>query len=152
MRALIQRVSSARVRVEGEITGEIGPGLLVLLGIGHGDGEAEVRLLAEKMINLRIFEDDQGKMNRSLLEVNGAVLVISQFTLYAECRKGRRPNFLAAAPPEQSAELYERFIAALRAREIMVATGRFGTEMEVELVNDGPVTIMLDSADWNKEG
>ncbi|HBL36090.1 MAG TPA: D-tyrosyl-tRNA(Tyr) deacylase [Firmicutes bacterium] len=152
MRALIQRVSSARVRVEGEITGEIGPGLLVLLGIGHGDGEAEVRLLAEKMINLRIFEDDQGKMNRSLLEVNGAVLVISQFTLYADCRKGRRPNFLAAAPPEQSAELYERFIAALRAREIMVATGRFGTEMEVELVNDGPVTIMLDSADWNKEG
>ena len=152
MRALIQRVSSARVRVEGEITGEIGPGLLVLLGIGHGDGEAEVRLLAEKMINLRIFEDDQGKMNRSLLEVNGAVLVISQFTLYAECRKGRRPNFLAAAPPEQSVELYERFIAALRAREIMVATGRFGAEMEVELVNDGPVTIMLDSADWNKEG
>lgn len=152
MRALIQRVSSARVRVAEEIIGEIGPGLLVLLGVGRKDGEAEIQLLVEKIINLRIFEDDQGKMNRSLMEVNGAILLISQFTLYADCRKGRRPNFLAAAPPEQSAELYERFITALQAKGIMVETGRFGAEMEVELVNDGPVTIMLDSAEWNKEG
>lgn len=152
MRALLQRVSSARVLVGSEVTGEIGPGLLVFLGVGRADQEADLPLLVEKIINLRIFEDDQGKMNRSLQDVGGAILVVSQFTLYADCRKGRRPSFLEAAPPEQGADLYERFIAALRAKGVTVATGSFGAEMAVELVNDGPVTIMLDTADWQKQG
>lgn len=152
MRALIQRVSSARVVVGNEVTGEIGPGLLVFLGVNRTDQEADLKLLAEKIINLRIFEDEQGKMNQSVQEVGGAILVVSQFTLYADCRKGRRPNFLAAAPPELGAALYERFVAELKIKGMTVATGRFGAQMAVELVNDGPVTIMLDTADWQKEG
>ncbi|NLM36787.1 MAG: D-tyrosyl-tRNA(Tyr) deacylase [Firmicutes bacterium] len=150
MRALLQRVSSARVRIGNEVTGEIGPGLLVLLGVSRTDQEADLQLLADKIINLRIFEDDQGKMNRSVQDVGGSILVVSQFTLYADCRKGRRPSFLDAAPPELGTDLYERFIAALRGRGMAVATGRFGAAMAVELVNDGPVTIMLDTADWQK--
>ncbi|HHT06517.1 MAG TPA: D-tyrosyl-tRNA(Tyr) deacylase [Hydrogenispora sp.] len=152
MRALLQRVSFARVSVGNEVTGEIGPGLLVLLGVSRTDQEADLQLLVEKIINLRIFEDDQGKMNLSVQDVGGSILVVSQFTLYADCRKGRRPSFIDAAPPELGADLYERFIAALRARGMTVATGRFGAEMAVELVNDGPVTIMLDTADWQKKG
>ena len=128
------------------------PGLLVLLGVSRADQEADLQLLVEKIINLRIFEDEQGKMNRSVQEVGGAILMVSQFTLYADCRKGRRPSFLEAAPPEMGADLYERFIAALRAKGMTVATGRFGATMAVELVNDGPVTIMLDTADWRKQG
>ena len=150
MRALLQRVSSARVRVGSEVTGEIGPGLLVFLGVSRTGQEADLQLLVEKTINLRIFEDDQGKMNRSVQDVGGAILVVSQFTLYADCRKGRRPSFTDAAPPERGAELYERFVAELRARGMTVATGRFGAMMAVELINDGPVTIMLDTADWQK--
>ncbi|HHW12994.1 MAG TPA: D-tyrosyl-tRNA(Tyr) deacylase [Firmicutes bacterium] len=152
MRALLQRVSSARVRVGNEVTGEIGPGLLVLLGVSRTDQEADLQLLVDKIINLRIFEDDQGKMNLSVQDVGGAILVVSQFTLYADCRKGRRPSFLDAAPPAMGEDFYERFIAALRAKGMTVATGRFGASMAVELVNDGPVTIMLDTADWQKQG
>ncbi|HEY8391553.1 MAG TPA: D-aminoacyl-tRNA deacylase [Capillibacterium sp.] len=148
MRALIQRVSSARVRVGAEITGEIGPGLLVFLGVGRNDGRAELEQLAEKIVHLRIFEDEEGKMNRSVLETGGGILVVSQFTLYADCRKGRRPNFLAAAPPETGRELYEQFVDTLRKKGMEVATGRFGAHMAVELTNDGPVTIMLDTDEW----
>lgn len=151
MKALIQRISSARVRIADEITGEVGRGLLVFLGIGRGDQEATLDFLADKIVNLRIFEDEQGKMNLSLADVGGEILVVSQFTLYADCRKGRRPNFMEAAPPEISEGMYERFIAVLRAKGLTVATGRFGADMAVELVNDGPVTIMLDSKDWLKD-
>lgn len=150
MRALIQRISSARVRVGSEVTGEVGPGLLVFLGVGRDDSPAELGQLAEKIVNLRIFEDEQGKMNRSVQEVDGEIMVVSQFTLYADCRKGRRPNFLEAAPPELGRELYEQFITVLREKGVRVATGRFGADMAVELTNDGPVTIMLDTADWVK--
>lgn len=145
MRAVLQRVSEARVRVNGEIVGEIGRGLLVLLGVGQGDGEADARFLAEKTAGLRIFEDAQGKMNLSVEEVAGAVLVVSQFTLYGDCRQGRRPGFSAAAPPELADALYRQFVAGLRKRGLPVATGIFQAEMAVELVNDGPVTLLLDS-------
>lgn len=145
MRAVLQRVSEARVRVNGEIVGEIGRGLLVLLGVGQGDGEADVRFLAEKTAGLRIFEDAQGKMNLSVEEVAGAVLVVSQFTLYGDCRQGRRPGFSAAAPPDLANALYERFVRLLRERGLPMATGIFQAEMAVELVNDGPVTLLLDS-------
>ncbi|MEM9351878.1 MAG: D-aminoacyl-tRNA deacylase [Planctomycetota bacterium] len=147
MRALIQRVSRARVVVEGETTGEIGPGLLVLLGVAADDTDAERDWLAEKIINLRIFEDDAGKMNLSLADIGGSLLVVSQFTLYGDCRKGRRPSFVDAAPPEMAERVYEEFVAATRGRGVTTETGRFRTHMEVELVNDGPVTLWLDTAE-----
>jgi len=145
MRAVVQRVSRAKVTVEGRITGEIGAGLMVLLGVGREDSPAVAVSLAEKVANLRIFEDEQGKMNRSLLEVKGAALVVSQFTLYGDARGQRRPSFISAAPPEQAAALYEEFNKALRALGATVATGTFQAMMSVELVNEGPVTILLDS-------
>jgi D-tyrosyl-tRNA(Tyr) deacylase len=145
MRAGVQRVSRARVTVEGSVVGEIGPGLMILLGVGREDSAAVSASLAEKVANLRIFEDEQGKMNRSLLEVKGAALVVSQFTLYGDARGQRRPSFISAAPPEQAAALYEEFNKALRALGVTVATGIFQTMMSVELVNEGPVTILLDS-------
>jgi len=145
MRAVVQRVSRARVTVEGRVAGEIGAGLMILLGVGREDSAAVAASLAEKVANLRIFEDDQGKMNRSLLEVKGAALVVSQFTLYGDARGQRRPSFISAAPPEQAATLYEEFNKALRALGISVATGIFQAVMSVELVNEGPVTILLDS-------
>jgi D-tyrosyl-tRNA(Tyr) deacylase len=145
MRAVVQRVSRAKVAVEGRITGEIGAGLMVLLGVGREDSPAVAVSLAEKVANLRIFEDEQGKMNRSLLDVKGAALVVSQFTLYGDARGQRRPSFISAAPPEQAAALYEEFNKALRALGVTVATGIFQAMMSVELVNEGPVTILLDS-------
>ena len=146
MRAVIQRVSRAQVRVEGQITGEIGKGLLVLLGIGQGDSNKEADDLLEKMIHLRIFEDTQGKMNLSLLDVAGDLMVISQFTLYADCRKGRRPSFTDASPPEEAKVLYDYFISRAKSQGMKVAAGIFQALMEVELVNLGPVTILLDSS------
>lgn len=145
MRAVVQRVRRARVIVAGETVGEIGEGLLVLLGIRSEDGEREVRWLAEKLIGLRIFRDEEGKMNRSLEEVGGSMLVVSQFTLYGNCQKGRRPSFIDAAPPETAEPLYERFVHEVSSRGIPTATGRFGAMMDVELVNDGPVTILIDT-------
>ncbi|MBX5450338.1 D-aminoacyl-tRNA deacylase [Thermogemmatispora sp.] len=146
MRALLQRVSYARVRVADEVVAEIGPGLLVLLGVAQGDGEAEAKTLAEKIVHLRIFEDEAGKMNRSLLESRGEVLVVSQFTLYADARKGRRPSFTEAAPPAQAEPLIRAFEDMVRSYGVPVGSGIFGAHMLVELANDGPVTIWLDSA------
>lgn len=145
MRACIQRVTKSSVRVEGELVGAIDGGLLVLLGVGHDDSEQDARLLAERIAGLRIFEDDEGKMNRSLLDTGGAMLVVSQFTLYGDCRKGRRPSFAAAASPDLAEKLYETFVAAVGVQGIEVATGKFRAMMEVALVNDGPVTLLLDS-------
>jgi len=145
MRAVVQRVSRARVAVNGEVTGEIAAGLMILIGVGRDDTSAVALTMAEKIANLRIFEDDQGKMNRSLLEVNGSALVVSQFTLYGDARGQRRPSFIAAAPPEQAKKLYEEFSQGLRTLGISVATGLFQAMMSVELVNEGPVTILLDS-------
>ena len=145
MRAVVQRVSRAKVTVEGRIVGEIGAGLMVLLGVGREDSAKVAESLAEKVANLRIFEDEQGKMNRSLLDVKGAALVVSQFTLYGDARGQRRPSFISAAPPEQAAALYEEFNKALRELGVTVATGIFQTMMSVVLVNEGPVTILLDS-------
>jgi D-aminoacyl-tRNA deacylase len=146
MRAVVQRVSRARVNVNGEITGEIGLGLLLLLGVGAGDTHTEADYLAEKAIGLRIFEDAGGKMNLSVAEVGGALLVVSQFTLYGDARRGKRPSFDAAAPPEQARKLYEYFVEKVRAAGLRCETGRFQETMQVELVNEGPVTILLDSA------
>ncbi len=146
MRAVIQRVTEASVTVDNQIVGQIGSGLLVLLGIGAGDQLAEAALLAEKIANMRIFADDDGRFNRSALDVGGAALVVSQFTLYADTRRGRRPSFAAAAPPELAAPLVDAFVAALRQRGMTVAAGIFGAHMQVALLNDGPVTIVLDSA------
>jgi D-tyrosyl-tRNA(Tyr) deacylase len=148
MRAVIQRVSRAVVRVEDAVVGAIGPGLLVLLGVGQGDGPGEAKLLAEKMTHLRIFNDAAGKFNLSVLEVGGSVLVVSQFTLFADMRRGRRPSFVSAGAPEMAAPLVERFIEETRALGLTVAGGRFGAHMQVELVNDGPVTLVLDTEDW----
>ncbi len=145
MRAVVQRVSRARVTVEERVAGEIGTGLMILLGVGRDDSPEAAATMAEKVANLRIFEDDQGKMNRSLLDVKGAALVVSQFTLYGDARGQRRPSFISAAPPEQAAALYEAFNKALRGLGVTVATGIFQATMSVELVNEGPVTILLDS-------
>lgn len=145
MRAVVQRVSRAKVTVDGEITGEIGRGLLVLLGVSQSDSEKDAEYLVDKTINLRIFDDADGKMNLSLLDVGGGLLVVSQFTLYGDARRGRRPSFIAAAPPDKANELYERYVAVAREQVSHVATGRFQAMMDVELVNDGPVTIILES-------
>ena len=145
MRAVVQRVSEARVRVAGETVGEIGRGLLVLLGVAEEDGQDDVIHLAQKIAGLRIFEDDDGKMNRSLAEAGGGMLVVSQFTLLGDCRKGRRPSFIKAARPEKACALYESFVAEARGQGVEVATGRFQEHMDVELTNDGPVTLILDS-------
>jgi D-tyrosyl-tRNA(Tyr) deacylase len=145
VRAVVQRVSEASVRVEGRLAGEIGRGLVVLLGVGRGDAEKDARLLAEKVAGLRIFEDEAGLMNRSVSEVGGAVLVVSQFTLYGDARRGRRPSFLEAAPPAEAVPLYRRFVEALGAVGLPVAEGVFRAMMDVRLVNQGPVTILLDS-------
>lgn len=145
MRVVLQRVSRAKVSVDGEITGEIGKGILVLLGVSREDSEKEAVYLLEKTLNLRIFEDENDKMNLSLLDVQGELLVVSQFTLYGDARKGRRPSFIDAAAPERANELYDFFVAEARKQIEKVATGRFQAMMDVELVNDGPVTILLDS-------
>ena len=145
MRAVIQRVSRASVKVDGIIQGEISQGILVLLGIRGGDTKTDLQWLAEKIVHLRIFEDQQGKMNRSLADIDGEMLIISQFTLYGDCRKGRRPGFSSAAPPEIAEPLYQQFIEEVRDRQVRVATGIFQATMEVELINEGPVTLMLDT-------
>lgn len=146
MRAVVQRASRARVTVDAKVAGEIGSGMLVFLGVGREDGEKDAEFLAEKITNLRIFPDAERKMNLSLLDAGGAMLVVSQFTLQGDCRKGRRPAFTAAAPPEKAEPLYERFIARVEERGAPVASGRFGAVMEVEIVNDGPVTLLLDTS------
>ncbi len=145
MRAVVQRVSQASVCVDEQICGAIGPGLLVLLGVGKKDSEQDAVLLADKIANLRIFEDEHGLMNLSLLEVQGEMLVVSQFTLFGDCRKGRRPSYSTAAPPAEAARLYEQFIREIRARQITVATGKFQAMMDVALINNGPVTLLLDT-------
>lgn len=146
MRVLLQRVTRAQVSVEGVVTGSIGPGLMVLVGVGPEDTEEVARTLAAKSVDLRIFRDDEGRTNRSLADTGGAMLVVSQFTLYGDTRKGRRPSFIYAAKPDMAAHLVEVFAAAVEERGISVGRGQFGAEMEVELVNDGPMTIWLDSA------
>jgi D-aminoacyl-tRNA deacylase len=145
MRAVVQRVTSARVIVDGSVSGEIAAGLLVLVAVGREDTAATASVLAEKVTNLRIFNDEQGKMNRSMLDVGGAILAVSQFTLYGDARGQRRPSFIQAAPPEQGKALYDEFVRALQTLGVHVETGVFQTHMSVELVNDGPVTILLDS-------
>lgn len=157
MRVLLQRVSRARVEIDGVVVGEIGKrqgeekhapiGLLLLVGIGQGDTRDILDSMAQKVVNLRIFPDEADKMNRSLLDIGGEILAVSQFTLYADCRKGRRPSFIGAAPPDLGSELFDAFVAALSALGPRVETGRFGAMMDVHLVNDGPVTIWLDTAD-----
>jgi D-tyrosyl-tRNA(Tyr) deacylase len=144
MRVLVQRVTRAEVRVAGEVVGRVGVGLLLLVGLTHDDDESRLAWMAERVLGLRIFPDAEGRMNRALDESGGGLLVVSQFTLYGDARKGRRPSFVDAARPEVAAPLYERFVALLRAGGSEVATGTFGAEMEVELVNDGPVTLWLE--------
>jgi len=144
MRALLQRVSRASVTVEGQTISEIGKGLLILLGVGHGDGEEQTKFLAEKVANLRIFEDEQGKTNLSILDVGGEAIIVSQFTLYANTQKGRRPSFIEAALPEVAEPLVDRFVELLRGHGVPTQTGKFGAHMEVEIHNDGPVTIWLE--------
>jgi D-tyrosyl-tRNA(Tyr) deacylase len=146
MRAVVQRVSRAQVVIDEEITGQIGLGLLILLGVGHDDTEADANYLAEKIAGLRVFEDDSGKMNRSVQDVGGSVLAVSQFTLYGDVRRGKRPSFDAASPPEKARQLYEFFVERIRSTGLRCETGRFQEMMKVELVNEGPVTILLDSA------
>ena len=145
MRAVVQRVTSASVTVDGRVAGEIGSGLLVLLGVSRTDNAESAAYLAEKIANLRIFSGDAGKMNLSLVDIGGSALVVSQFTLYGDTRGGRRPSFLQAAPPEEANRLYEEFVRSMRALGVAVETGVFQAHMQVELVNDGPVTILLDS-------
>lgn len=145
MRSVIQRVSSASVTVDGEVTGQIARGFLVLLGVAVDDTEDDVIFLAQKIASLRLFEDEQGKMNLSLADVGGCMLVVSQFTLLGDCRKGRRPSFIRAARPEKAEELYLSFVAEVKGQGIRVETGRFGQHMDVQLTNDGPVTLLIDS-------
>ena len=145
MRAVVQRVKESRVEVKGETVGAIGPGLLILLGVGEDDSEKDCDYLANKVANLRIFPDTKGFMNLSLMEIEGAALVVSQFTLWGDCRKGRRPSFVGAASPDRARELYEHFIKLLKEKGLHVATGQFQEMMDVHLINDGPVTLMLDS-------
>ena len=145
MRAVVQRVKQSTVRIDNEIVGQIGSGLLVLLGVAKGDTAKDADYLANKIINLRIFEDEDRKMNRSLLETGGELLAVSQFTLLADCRKGRRPSFIEAAEPEKATDLYETFVNMVRAKGVAVQTGRFRAMMEVALINDGPVTIIMES-------
>jgi D-tyrosyl-tRNA(Tyr) deacylase len=147
MRACVQRVSEARVTVDSAVTGEIGRGLVVLLGVSARDTDEDLGWLAEKVVGLRIFEDDAGKMNRSLADVGGAMLVVSQFTLYGDCRRGRRPSFTDAAPPELAERMYDAFVARVRTLGVAVATGRFREHMLVTLTNDGPVTLWIDTAE-----
>ena len=144
MRIVLQRVSRAKVTVEGRVTGEIGRGLLLLAGFTQGDTDEALAWMAKKVVALRVFPDDEGKMNRSVEEIDGAILVVSQFTLYGDARKGRRPSFIEAARPEVAIPLYERFVEMLRATGLPLGTGEFGAMMEVELVNDGPVTLILE--------
>ena len=145
MKIVLQRVSSAEVRVEGEVVGRIGPGHLLLVGFGRDDGASQIEWMADKVLGLRVFADDEGKMNRSLEESGGDLLVVSQFTLYGDSSKGRRPSFVAAAPPDEAEALYDQFVEELRGRTTRtVETGRFGAMMEIELVNDGPVTLVLE--------
>lgn len=148
MLAVVQRVSRASVTVEGKVTGAIGIGLLILLGVARGDEDADAAWLAAKCASLRIFPDDEGKMNRSVDEVGGAVLVVSQFTLLGDCEKGRRPSFIQAAPPDEANRLYGRFVEEVRALGLPVETGVFQAHMDVALVNDGPVTLLVDSGPW----
>ena len=145
MRAVIQRVKKSSVKTGDEIVGQIGRGLLVLLGVDKTDSDRDADYLANKIVNLRIFEDEAGKMNRSLLEFGGELLAVSQFTLLADCSKGRRPSFIAAAEPDKAVALYEKFVAAVRQRGVTVQTGRFRAMMEVALINDGPVTVIIES-------
>ena len=147
MRAVVQRVSRAAVEVDGEAVGEIGRGYLVLLGVGHDDTEQEAQKLLRKLLGLRIMEDGEGKTNLALADVAGELLVVSQFTLFANCRRGRRPSFTDAAAPDQAEALYERFVSLARAESVRVETGSFGAKMEVSLVNDGPFTVVLDTDD-----
>ncbi len=144
MRALLQRVSKASVSVEGQTISSIGKGLLILVGVGHSDGEEQVKFLAEKIANLRVFEDEQGKTNLSVLDVQGEAIVVSQFTLYADTQKGRRPSFINAALPDVAAPLVDRFVELLRGHGVPTQTGKFGNHMQVEIHNDGPVTIWLE--------
>ena len=146
MRAVVQRVKEARVEIEGSVTGEISKGLLIFLGVGENDTEKECEYMANKIVNLRIFPDENDLMNLSLLDINGAALVVSQFTLWGDCRKGRRPSFIEAARPEKASKLYEHFITLVKEKNITVATGKFQEMMDVHLVNDGPVTILIDSS------
>lgn len=146
MRAVVQRVSKASVTVDGNIVGHVGRGFLVLLGVSAEDSAADLEYTVSKVLGLRVFEDDDGKMNRSIVDVGGSILAVSQFTLYGDCRKGRRPSFIAAARPEQANELYEAFVAKVREAGVACETGQFQADMDVELVNDGPVTLLLDSA------
>ena len=150
MRAVLQRVTHASVVIDSETVGSIGPGLLVLVGVAQGDGQEEAQRLAAKTVDLRIFADEESQFSRSLLESGGAALVVSQFTLLADVRKGRRPSFTGAAPPEEASQLVDSFAEALRERGVSVATGRFGAHMRMELENDGPVTIVLDTVDLER--
>lgn len=145
MRAVVQRVTRASVTVDDAVVGKIEAGFLILLGVSTDDTAADVEYIANKVLGLRVFEDDEGKMNRSIVEAGGAVLAVSQFTLYGDCRKGRRPSFIAAARPEQANELYEAFVSAIRDGGVVCETGTFQADMAVELVNDGPVTLLVDS-------
>ncbi|OPJ56774.1 D-aminoacyl-tRNA deacylase [Alkalithermobacter paradoxus] len=146
MRAVVQRVLSSKVTVNGDVVGEIGKGLMILLGVTHSDTASDIKYLVEKILNLRVFEDNEGKMNLSLMDIKGELLVVSQFTLYGDCRKGRRPSFTEAAKPEYANKLYEEFIDECIKLGVKVEKGKFGADMKVDILNDGPVTMLLDSS------